>query len=61
MRPGLKYAKYAKECPFCKSTVENLLGCNLFCACGAKYYFFQHAWLNRKTGEEVFEKEKEND
>ena len=57
MRQGLKYVKYDKECPFCKATVTNLLGCNLFCECGAKYYFFEHIWLNRKTGEKVFEKE----
>ena len=56
MKPGAKYVKYAKECPFCKSTVVGVLGINLICDCNAKYYFFDKLWLNRNTGEKVFEK-----
>ena len=55
MLPNTEY--YEKKCPFCGATVGGHTHCNLFCECGAKYYYCDKAWLNRKTGEEVFEKE----
>lgn len=51
--------RYKKQCPFCGSTCENFKGSNLFCKCGAKYYYFDDVWLNRKTGKEVRESEDE--
>lgn len=58
---GNKYVRYVKECPFCKSKVENYLTCNLFCNCGAKYYYNQGLWLERKSGRKVFEHGQELD
>lgn len=43
-------------CPFCGSYVERLFEqTNGFCKCGAKYYFMDKLWLNRKTGETIKE------
>ena len=49
--------RYKKVCPFCGATCENFEGSNLFCNCWAKYYWVDKVWLNRKTGEEVWESE----
>lgn len=49
--------RYKKVCPFCKAVCENSIGANLFCNCNAKYYYFDEVWLNRNTGEEVWESE----
>lgn len=49
---------YKRTCPFCDTSIIAPIPQNLFCECGAKYYYFDKVWLNRKTGEEVFEKEK---
>ena len=54
-------ARYKKVCPFCKSVCENFKGSNLFCNCSAKYYYFDKVWLNRNTGEEIWESEKKDD
>ena len=56
-----KYEHYEKECPFCGATVGGYTHCNLLCDCGAKYYYWDQIWLDRKTGREVFVKEQEND
>ena len=49
--------RYSKICPFCGMVCENHKGGNLFCNCWAKYYWEDKVWLNRKTGEEVWDKE----
>ena len=49
--------RYKKVCPFCKSVCESFEGGNLFCNCSAKYYWEDKVWLNRNTGEEVWESE----
>lgn len=49
--------RYRKICPFCKSVCENFKVSNLLCNCGAKYYYFDKVWLNRKTGDKVNESE----
>ena len=49
--------RYKKTCPFCKAVCENFIGSNLFCNCNAKYYWVDRVWLNRNTGEEVWESE----
>lgn len=49
--------RYKKVCPFCKSVCESFEGSNLFCKCNAKYYWEDKVWLNRNTGEEVWESE----
>ena len=53
--------RYSKVCPFCGATCESFEGSNLFCSCWAKYYWEDKVWLNRKTGEEVWDKESDND
>ena len=48
--------KIINICPFCGSPVERLFEqANGFCRCGAKYYFMDKLWLNRKTGDRVKE------
>ena len=48
-------------CPFCGNKVNRLYDiCNGFCSCGAKYYVRDKMWLNRKTGERVYEINKTN-
>jgi hypothetical protein len=47
--------RYRKTCPFCGTVCENFDYMNLFCKCNAKYYLFDKVWLNRNTGEQVFD------
>ena len=42
-----------KICPFCGTTHILKEYQNIFCQCGAKYYFYDKSWLNRNTGEEI--------
>lgn len=49
--------RYQKECPFCHSICESHEGANLFCSCNAKYYYWDKVWLNRNTGEEIWDNE----
>lgn len=53
----LEEGRYRKQCPFCKAFSEGYAGNNLFCKCNAKYYWGDKVWLNRNTGEEVWESE----
>lgn len=53
-------SKYSKKCPFCGRIVWGHVGCNLFCNCFAKYYVRDKVWLDRKTGAEIYDHEKEN-
>lgn len=48
--------KITNTCPFCGSCVKRRFEqVNGFCSCGAKYYFMDKLWLNRKTGETIKE------
>ena len=48
--------KLTVTCPFCGSKVKRPYDTtNGFCNCGAKYYAMDKLWLNRKTGETVYE------
>ena len=40
-----------RACPFCRKKNVSRKYINTICPCGAKYYFVQKKWLNRKTGE----------
>lgn len=50
--------RYKKECPFCHSTYESFIGCNLFCRCNAKYYYQDKVWLDRNTGKVIYDDER---
>ena len=47
--------RYQRKCPWCGEICEAYEGNNLFCKCFAKFYWEDKVWLNRKTGEEVWE------
>ena len=57
MKSKMIIHRYSKKCPFCKTMNTTILGANIVCDCGSKYYFFEKFWLNRNTGEKVVEKE----
>lgn len=42
---------YRQTCPFCGKKHFQRMNINIICPCGAKYYFYNKEWLNRKTGE----------
>lgn len=44
-----------KTCPFCGVVHEFKPWLNIICTCGAKYYFMDKLWLDRKTGEIMFD------
>ena len=48
------YRTYPEKCPFCGKEHEQRAWLNIICNCGAKYYFRNNVWLNRKTGERKF-------
>ena len=41
---------YQQFCPFCGKDHEQRMHINIICNCGAKYYFRDNTWLDRKTG-----------
>lgn len=43
------------DCPFCHRVHYKHPYLNTICPCGAKYYVLGRYWLNRKTGEKVWE------
>ncbi len=42
---------YVKTCPFCGKKHQQRLWVNIICPCGAKYYFTNGKWLQRKLKE----------
>lgn len=46
---------YERNCPFCGAFNVQIIPCNMFCNCGAKYYYPQSLWQNRNTGEIVYD------
>jgi hypothetical protein len=42
--------EYTEHCPFCGKDYEQRVHINIICNCGAKYYFHDNVWLDRKTG-----------
>lgn len=53
--------KYQRTCPFCHQLCQGFEGNNLFCGCNSKFYWYYKLWLNRNTGEEKKESEKEDE
>ena len=49
--------RYKRKCPWCGEVCEGYEGNNLFCRCFAKFYWEDKVWLNRNTGEEIWESE----
>ena len=49
---------YEKECPFCHKKHRQLKNCKIMCDCNAKYYYQDKVWLDRNTGKEVWEYER---
>ncbi len=49
----LNRGRYKRKCPFCGEICEGDLGYNLFCKCGAKYYYYSDTWLERKGAKET--------
>lgn len=41
---------YKQFCPYCGKDHEQLMHINIICPCGAKYYFRENTWFDRKTG-----------
>jgi hypothetical protein len=55
-RAKAKVTLLTVKCPFCGNKIKKLYATtNAFCNCGAKYYAMDKLWLNRKTGETVYE------
>ena len=48
-------SRYKRICPWCGNICEGYEGNNLFCKCFAKFYWEDKVWLNRNTGEEIWE------
>lgn len=46
---------YEKKCPFCGALNVQTVHCNMFCNCGAKYYYQQCLWHDRNTGKVVYD------
>ena len=49
-----KQRTYPERCPFCNKDHEQSIWLNIICDCGAKYYFRDNIWLDRKTGNRTF-------
>jgi hypothetical protein len=51
----MELKRYKRVCPFCKALCWSVVPMNIICKCNAKYYYFDKVWLDRSTGEEVWE------
>ena len=45
---------YVITCPFCGKQHKQYIYINIICGCGAKFYYKDCLWLNRKNGEREF-------